>query len=183
MKKWIGLGILLTALVSGCAKTAPVSEQIKTETEARTGGAENASEKETASGEKQEEQKEQNEENEQSQILLGDEQFDRYLPLLDGKRVALLSNHTGIVGDRTSLSDQKREKEDDLVPFGYDRDGKEVEYGQHILDALIEHNVNVSAIFSPEHGFRGTADAGTSIDDTVDPKTGVPGAEKTVSSV
>ena len=174
MKKWIGLGILLTALVSGCAKTAPVSEQIKTETEARTGGAENASEKETASGEKQEEQKEQNEENEQNQILLGDEQLDRYLPLLDGKRVALLSNHTGIVGDRTSLFGQKGEKGDDLVPFGYDRDGKEVEYGQHILDALIEHNVNVSAIFSPEHGFRGTADAGASIDDTVDPKTGVP---------
>lgn len=80
------------------------------------------------------------------EVILGDEQFDEYLPLLEGKRVALFANHTSIVGD------------DD----------------EHILDALLERNVDIVAIFSPEHGFRGTEDAGATIDDSVDEKTGVP---------
>lgn len=108
------------------------------------------------------------------QIVLGDEQFDVYIPLLEGKRVALFSNHTGIVGDQTSASAEEKREGADLIPFGYDADGREITYGQHILDALIERNVNVTAIFSPEHGFRGTEDAGASIDNSVDEKTGVP---------
>lgn len=79
-------------------------------------------------------------------LILGDEQFDVYIPLLEDKRVALFSNHTGIVGDKD----------------------------RHILDALIEHDVNVTAIFSPEHGFRGTEDAGEAVNDAIDEKTGVP---------
>lgn len=79
-------------------------------------------------------------------LVLGDEQFDTYIPLLADKRVALFSNHTGIVGDKD----------------------------RHILDALIEHDVNVTAVFSPEHGFRGTEDAGESVNDSIDEKTGVP---------
>ena len=79
-------------------------------------------------------------------LTLGDEQFDVYIPLLEDKRVALFSNHTGIVGDKD----------------------------RHILDALIEHDVNVTAIFSPEHGFRGTEDAGEAVNDAIDEKTGVP---------
>ena len=79
-------------------------------------------------------------------LVLGDEQFDAYIPLLADKRVALFSNHTGIVGDKD----------------------------RHILDALIEHDVNVTAVFSPEHGFRGTEDAGESVNDSIDEKTGVP---------
>ena len=79
-------------------------------------------------------------------LTLGDEQFDAYIPLLADKRVALFSNHTGIVGDKD----------------------------QHILDTLIEHDVNVTAIFSPEHGFRGTEDAGEAVNDVIDEKTGVP---------
>ena len=79
-------------------------------------------------------------------LVLGDEQFDTYIPLLADKRVALFSNHTGIVGDKD----------------------------RHILDALIEHDVNVTAAFSPEHGFRGTEDAGESVNDSIDEKTGVP---------
>lgn len=81
-------------------------------------------------------------------LKLGDERSDVYLPLLEGNRVALLSNHTGIVGN----------KED----------------GRHILDALLEQKVNVTAIFSPEHGFRGTADAGEHVSSSVDEATGVP---------
>ena len=108
-------------------------------------------------------------------MVLGDAQFDAYLPLLEGKRVALFSNHTGIVGDETSGIGEIQEGMDaSLIHFGVDANGNEITYGQHILDALIEHGVNVTAIFSPEHGFRGTADAGAVVDNSVDEKTGVP---------
>ena len=108
-------------------------------------------------------------------VVLGDEQFDEYLPLLEGKRVALFSNHTGIVGDETSGAKAASGAEDEsLIHFGVDANGNEITYGKHILDALIEHDVNVTAIFSPEHGFRGTEDAGAAVDDSVDEKTGVP---------
>ena len=77
-------------------------------------------------------------------VILGAEQTKAYLPILRNKRVALFSNHTGMVGNK------------------------------HTLDILIENNVNVVAIFSPEHGFRGTADAGEHVSSSVDEKTGVP---------
>lgn len=83
---------------------------------------------------------------EEPRVVLGDERFEEYLPLLEGRRVAIFSNQTGLVG------------------------GGE----QHVLDALIEKGVNVSAIFSPEHGFRDLADDGHQIDDSVEPLTGVP---------
>ena len=79
-----------------------------------------------------------------SQVKLGDERTDVYLPLLKGKRVALFSNHTGLAGNK------------------------------HVLDVLLENGVKVTAIFSPEHGFRGTADAGEHVSSSVDPVTGVP---------
>ncbi len=108
-------------------------------------------------------------------VILGDEQFDKYLPLLEGKRVALFSNHTGIVGDKTSTGKVTDiTDEASLIHFGFDSEGNEITYGEHILDALISHDVNVTAIFCPEHGFRGTEDAGAQIDNSVDEKTGVP---------
>lgn len=107
---------------------------------------------------------------ESTEVITGDEQFDEYLHLLKDKRVALFSNHTGIVGDETSATG--RETED--THFGLDADGNEITYGEHILDALIERDVNVTAVFSPEHGFRGNEDAGATVDDAVDEKTGVP---------
>ncbi len=109
-----------------------------------------------------------------SEVVLGDEQFDEYIPLLEGKRVALFSNHTGIVGDKTGVSDDEKSEASDLIPFGFDKDGNEITYGQHVLDALIEHGVNVTAIFCPEHGFRGMADAGASVNDSMDEDTGIP---------
>lgn len=77
-------------------------------------------------------------------LRVGAAQTEKYLPLLRGKRVALLSNHTGMVGDR------------------------------HTLDILLDSGVNVTTIFSPEHGFRGTADAGEHVNSSVDAKTGIP---------
>lgn len=46
--------------------------------------------------------------------------------------------------------------------------------GVHLIDALIGRGVNITAIFAPEHGFRGTADAGEHVSDSTDPVTGLP---------
>ena len=81
-------------------------------------------------------------------VVVGAEQTKQYLPLLKGKRVALLSNHTGIVIQ-----------------------GKDT---MHTLDLLLKHGVEVTAIFSPEHGFRGTAREGEHVASSVDEKTGIP---------
>ena len=129
-------------------------------------------------------------------VVLGDERFEEYLPLLKGKRVAVFSNQTGIVGDKvigSKLADAlaeyagcfpvqsnpsreftKKFVEISLIPFDEPSvpDGK-IEFGQHIVDALIEKGVDVKAIFSPEHGFRGNADAGEHVSSSVDEKTGV----------
>lgn len=77
-------------------------------------------------------------------IIPGDEQTQAYFPLLKNKRVAIFSNHTGMIGSH------------------------------HLLDVLVENGFNVTAIFSPEHGFRGKADAGEQVSSTRDAKTGVP---------
>ena len=109
-----------------------------------------------------------------SDTVLGDARFDAYIPLLEGKRVALFSNHSGIVGDMTSGTGDAAGMDPSLIPFGRDSGGNEIEYGEHVLDAMLAHGVNVTAIFSPEHGFRGTASAGEAVSDSVDPATGVP---------
>ena len=109
-----------------------------------------------------------------SDVVLGDAQFDAYIPLLEGKRVALFSNHSGIVGDRTSGQGDTAGIDTSLIPFGKDVAGNDIGYGEHVLDAMLARGVNVTAIFSPEHGFRGTASAGEAVSDSVDPATGVP---------
>lgn len=80
----------------------------------------------------------------QPAVVVGAEQTGEYLPLLTDRRIALFSNHTGRVGDR------------------------------HLLDVLVDNKVNVVAIFSPEHGFRGEAGAGDHVSNSVDSKTGIP---------
>lgn len=109
-------------------------------------------------------------------VTLGDERFDQYLPLLHGKRVALFSNHSGIVGDRVFDADGK---EIDRVQLCNEKianqhfDQMYQHFGPHILDVLLTKGVDVQAIFSPEHGFRGTADAGEHVSSGRDTKTGV----------
>lgn len=80
----------------------------------------------------------------QNRVIVGSEQTNVYLPLLKNKRIAIFSNHTGMIGNK------------------------------HLLDVLLENKINVVAIFSPEHGFRGNADAGEHVSSSVDSKTGVP---------
>ncbi len=77
-------------------------------------------------------------------VEVGAAQVKEYLPLLKGKRVAILSNHTGMVGDK------------------------------HTLDIMLENGIEVTTIFSPEHGFRGKADAGEHVSSGVDAQTGIP---------
>ena len=115
--------------------------------------------------------------NEEKRLVLGDERFDEYLPLLKDKRVALFTNQTGIVGDK--IYDQNdneinHEAINDLLPFGQDENGDPIKYGPHILDVLLEKGVDVRCVFSPEHGFRGNSGAGETVDDSIDEKTGVP---------
>lgn len=83
-----------------------------------------------------------------NRVVMGDEQLKEYLPLLVGRKVALLTNHTGLVGVKAN--------------------------SPHILDVLLKKKVDVAMVFSPEHGFRGDADAGEKVASATDPKTGVP---------
>lgn len=94
-------------------------------------------------------------------VKLGDEQFSMYLPELSGKRVAVFSNQSGIVGDKV------------LKGRGTDLNAPKV-YGPHLVDVLKNRkHVNVTVIFSPEHGFRGNADAGAKVGDSIDGATGI----------
>lgn len=77
-------------------------------------------------------------------IVMGAEKTDKYFPLIKDKRVAVLTNQTGMVND------------------------------EHLVDMLKNEGVDLVGIFSPEHGFRGTADAGEHVASSVDEKTGVP---------
>lgn len=77
-------------------------------------------------------------------IFTGATQTDKYLPLLSGKRVALLINQTSVI-DSSSL-----------------------------LDVLLKKGVNVVKIFTPEHGFRGFAEAGEKVKNDTDKATKLP---------
>ncbi|MDQ6608675.1 MAG: DUF1343 domain-containing protein [Bacteroidota bacterium] len=79
-----------------------------------------------------------------SSIIPAAEQMDKYLPMLKGKKVALLVNQTSVVGNT------------------------------HLIDTLLKSGVTVKVIFGPEHGFRGVAPDGATIETTADPETGIP---------
>ncbi|MBN3583176.1 DUF1343 domain-containing protein [Algoriphagus aestuarii] len=78
------------------------------------------------------------------EIKTGAEQTDLYLPLLEGKRVAVLANQTSIIGKT------------------------------HLVDSLQKLGVNIVKVFGPEHGFRGNASAGAKVSDEIDEQTGIP---------
>lgn len=80
----------------------------------------------------------------QAQVLVGMTDTAAYFPLLKGVRVAVLANHTAQAE------------------------------GVHLVDLLHGRGFNITGIFSPEHGFRGTADAGEQVRSSVDTRTGIP---------
>jgi uncharacterized protein YbbC (DUF1343 family) len=77
-------------------------------------------------------------------VITGAERMAVYLPMLKGKAIAVFANQTSMVN------------------------------GTHLVDTLISSGINVVKIFGPEHGFRGTADAGEHVGDAKDKKTGIP---------
>ena len=77
-------------------------------------------------------------------LKLGVEQTERYLPLLKDKKVGVIGNQTSRIGTT------------------------------HLVDSLLSLGVDIVKVFTPEHGFRGKADAGAKIEDGIDVKTGLP---------
>ena len=75
----------------------------------------------------------------------GADRPELYLPLLKDKTIAVVTNQTGLLQDKTFL-----------------------------VDFLVKNNVKIKSIFAPEHGFRGDADAGEHVKNGVDTKTGIP---------
>ncbi|MBC7949274.1 MAG: DUF1343 domain-containing protein [Chitinophagaceae bacterium] len=80
----------------------------------------------------------------QTRILAGAERVNVYLPLIKGRKCGIFANHTSMVGST------------------------------HLVDTLRKLGVDIKVIFGPEHGFRGTADAGEKIGNYIDEKTGIP---------
>lgn len=78
------------------------------------------------------------------EVLPAAERTSAYLPLLKGKTVAVFANQTSVVGNR------------------------------HLVDVLKEAGIKIKVIFGPEHGFRGTVEAGEKVGSNVDAKTGIP---------
>lgn len=77
-------------------------------------------------------------------VVTGAQQFELYLPKLKSKKVAIVTNISGMVGNKS------------------------------IVDTLLKLKVNIKKIFGPEHGFRGTSDAGEKVKSNIDKKTGIP---------
>lgn len=86
-------------------------------------------------------------------VIVGANQTEKYIPLLEGKRVGIITNPSGLLFK--SLPHAK-------------------ENSTHIVDSLLQRGIEVVTVFSPEHGFRGNADAGENVKDGKDPKTGLP---------
>ena len=79
-----------------------------------------------------------------TEIKTGADNYNNYLPLLNNKQIGIVTNQTGILSNKT-----------------------------HLVDFLLEKTIAIQKIFAPEHGFRGTADAGEHIIDGKDAKTGL----------
>ena len=77
-------------------------------------------------------------------LQTGAENFAQYIPLLRGKSVAVFANQTSVTGKT------------------------------HLVDTLRKMGITITVIFAPEHGFRGTADAGEKVGNYTDQKTGIP---------
>lgn len=83
-------------------------------------------------------------EKEKPQIRTGAEQTEKYISLLQNKKIAVVANHSTIIN------------------------------GSYLVDSLLSLNIDIKKIFSPEHGFRGKADAGEHVKNYIDEKTGLP---------
>lgn len=76
--------------------------------------------------------------------IVGASRLELYLPILENKKVAVVANQTSIFNNT------------------------------HLIDTLISRNINIKKIFTPEHGFRGSADEGAIVNNSIDEKTQLP---------
>ena len=83
------------------------------------------------------------EEGNKKKLLAGADRMEVYLPLIKGKKIGIFANQTSMVGNT------------------------------HLVDTLMKMGVDIKVIFGPEHGFRGTADAGEKVGNYIDEKTGI----------
>lgn len=83
-----------------------------------------------------------------AQVKPGIHQIEKYVPLLTSKNVAVVGNHSSQFETPTGRI--------------------------HLVDSLLRHEIRIVSVFAPEHGFRGKEDAGATIEDEVDVKTGIP---------
>tara|TARA_B110000090_G_scaffold206544_1_gene256176 strand:+ start:2492 stop:3733 length:1242 start_codon:yes stop_codon:yes gene_type:complete len=98
-----------------------------------------------------------NKTNQENQIIkTGAERTQLYLNLLKGKNVAVVGNQTSVI-----VKSQQRIGKREASSF------------LHLVDSLLLLDVNVKKVFAPEHGFRGKADAGETVKDGFDTKTGL----------
>ena len=81
----------------------------------------------------------------QNTYKTGADRSEIYLPMLANKSVAIVTNQTGLLNDKT-----------------------------HLVDFLVKNKIKIKSIFAPEHGFRGDADAGEKVKNGIDVKTGIP---------
>ncbi|MHA7865368.1 exo-beta-N-acetylmuramidase NamZ family protein [Flagellimonas marinaquae] len=81
-------------------------------------------------------------------IIVAANRTEAYLPMLQGKKVGVVANPTSVVFHKSGYT--------------------------HLVDSLLSSMIKVQKVFAPEHGFRGTADAGEHVKDGMDTQTGLP---------
>lgn len=98
-----------------------------------------------------------------AQIKTGADDWITYLPVLKKhKNIGIVANQTSIVNYNPNAKNRDELRTEPATK------------SMHLVDWLVENKINVTKIYAPEHGFRGTADAGELIKDGKDTKTGIP---------
>lgn len=98
----------------------------------------------------------------QQSIIVGADRTSEYIPLINNKKIAIVANQTSVINvlerrriDNSTMGSATKQ--------------------YHLVDYLnVNYNIKIQKVFSPEHGFRGKADAGEKVSDSKDVKTGLP---------
>ncbi len=100
-------------------------------------------------------------------VVVAANRTGEYLPLLKGKRIAVVANQTSVIFKQKAESIRA-----DSVSVMSDP-AEQMMY-THLVDSLLALDIDIKKVFAPEHGFRGQADAGEHIKNSIDTQTGLP---------